>query len=128
MSFETESGKDVAVNWDVEKTFEAELAFQELVKTESKTKIHTNWPSWRHKLKGPAGKQGVIELGFSADSRQYRVLSMFNGNMCIVILCICYHKGSVWTPKDSIKIATNRAKLVLEKRAKLNVIKITNDL
>ena len=128
MSYETELGVDVAVDWDGEKTFEAELAFQNLVKTEHKTKKYTDWPSWRHKMQGDAGKQGVVELGFKADGRSYRILSMFNGSMCIVLLCICYHKGSVWTPKDAIEIATKRAKLVLARKAKLNVIKITDNL
>jgi phage-related protein len=127
-SFETESGVDAAVDWDVEKTFEAELAFGNLVKTERKTKNYTDWPSWRHKMQGEAGKNGVVELGFKADGRSYRVLSMFSGSMCIVVLCICYHKGSVWTPKDAIGIASKRAKLVLAKKAKLNVIQIEDDL
>jgi len=128
MSFETEQGIDVVLNWDAPKTFEAELAFENLVKTERKTKNHTEWPSWRHKMQGEAGKQGVVELGFKADGRPYRVLSMFNGSMCVVLLCICYHKGSVWTPKNAIEIAVKRAKLVLAKKAKLNVIQITDNL
>ena len=128
MSFETELRVDVAVDWDVDKTFEAELAFQNLVKTERKTRNYNDWTSWRHKMHGDAGKQGVIELGFKADGRSYRVLSMFNGSMCVVVLCICYHKGSVWTPKNAIEIATKRAKLVVAKKAKLNVIQITDNL
>jgi len=128
MSFETELGVDVAASWDVEKTLGAELAFENLIKTESKTKNYTDWTSWRHKMHGDAGKSGVVELGFKADGRSYRVLSMFNGTRCLVVLCICYHKGSVWTPKDAIGIATKRAKLVLAKKAKLNVIEITDNL
>ena len=128
MSFETETGIDVVLDWDAPKTFEAELAFENLVKTDSKTKNYTDWTSWRHKMQGDAGKHGVVELGFKADGRSYRVLSMFNGSMCIVLLCICYHKGSVWTPKNAIEIAIKRAKLVLAKKAKLNVIKITDNL
>ncbi len=128
LSFETSSGVDVAVDWDVDKTLEAEFALNSLLKSERKTKNYTNWPSWRHKLQGDAGKYGVIELGFKADKRQYRILAMFDGSMRLVILCICYHKGSVWTPKEALATATNRAKLVLAKKAKLNVIKVTNDL
>lgn len=123
MSYET-----IAVDWDVDKTFEAELAFNALLKTERKTKNYTDWPSWRHKMHGDAGNQGVVELGFKADGRSYRILSMFYGNMCIVLLCICYHKGSVWTPKNAIEIATKRAKAVLARKAKLNVIEITDHL
>ena len=53
---------------------------------------------------------------------------MFNGQMRLVILCICYHKGKVWTPKDAIEIATTRAKQVSEGKAKLNVITIADHL
>ena len=128
LSFETASGVDVAVDWDVEKTLEAEFAFNTLLKSERKTKNYLDWPSWRHKLQGDAGKYGLIELGFKADKRPYRILAMFDGSMRLVILCICYHKGSVCTPKGSLATATNRAKLVLAKKAKLNVIKVTDDL
>lgn len=128
MSFETESGIDIAVDWDVDKTFEAALAFRNMVKTDHKTKDYTQWTSWRHKLRGDPGKHGVVELGFKADSRAYRVLSIFNGSMYIVVLCICYHKGSIWTPKNALTIATNRAKVVTAKKAKLNVIEITDHL
>lgn len=128
MSFEMESGRDVAVDWDVEKTFDAELAFDNLVKNDRKIKKYSEWPSWHHRMRNEAGKQGVVELRFKADQRQYRVLSMFNGSMCLVVLCICYHKGSVWTPKDAETIATDRAKVVTAKKAKLNVIKIKDNL
>jgi hypothetical protein len=128
MSFVRPSGTDVAVEWDVDQTLEAGLAFQNLVKTDGKTKDHTQWTSWRHKMKGDPGKHGVVELGFKADNREYRVLSKFNGSMCIVVLCICYHKGSVWTPSDAVSTATDRAKDVTAKKVKLNVIEITDHL
>jgi hypothetical protein len=127
MSFVTDADVDVAEDWDVPKTFEADLAFKELVKTERKIENYLHWASWRHKLNGEAGREGVVELGFKADRRPYRVLSMFNGVRCLVVLCICYHKES-WTPKDALKIATIRAKLVTAQKAKLNVLESTNDL
>jgi phage-related protein len=124
----TEAGVDVAVEWDAEKTFEASLAFDNFVKTDRKTINSSEWTTWRHKMHGDAGKNGVIELGFKADGRQYRVLSMFHGAGRLVVLCICYHKNKVWTPKTAIEIATKRAKQVLSGKAKLNVIKIEDRL
>ncbi len=124
----TASDVDVSVDWDAEKTFAAELEFEQLIKLSSRTRNFWDWVNWRHKCRDEAGRCGVVELGFNADKRPYRVLAMFHGSMRIVVLCICYHKGQVWTPKDAIEIATSRAKRVLAGKAKLNVIKITDDL
>ena len=128
LSFETDSGVDVSVDWDTERTLAGGFEFNQLVKTSRKIRNHAEWGSWRHKCHGKAGELGVVELGFKSDKRQYRVLSMFHGKMRIIVLSICYHKEKTWNPKDAINIATNRAKLVLAGKAKLNVIKIANDL
>jgi hypothetical protein len=53
---------------------------------------------------------------------------MFNGKKCIVVLCVAYHKGGVWTPPKAVDIATKRAKIVATGKAKLNVIQIEDDL
>jgi hypothetical protein len=127
LSFETDTGKDVADDWDCDKTFEAEQVFFNLVRMERKTKDYLHWTSWRHPAHGKPGKAGVVELGFKADSRPYRVLCVFDGSQRIVVLCVCYHKGPVWTPKEALKIATDRANLVRAKKAKLNVIQIEDD-
>lgn len=41
LSFVTEAGADVSLDWDGEKTFDAEIAFEALVKNERKIKNHT---------------------------------------------------------------------------------------
>lgn len=124
LSFETDFGTNVVESWDAEKTFEAEIAFNELVKNARKTKDHFQWTSWRHPMRGEAGKLGLVELGFKASGRQYRVLSIFDGTKRLVMLSVCYHKGKIWTPKEAVETAMKRAKQVLAKKAKLNVIQI----
>jgi phage-related protein len=126
MSYVADNDRDVATEWDAPQSFEAEQALHNLMKNHRKTKSHLEWTSFRHKMKGDAGKHGVVEL--KADKRAYRILCMFNGPMCIVVLCICFHKSSVWTPKDAVKMATERAKAITAKKAKLNVIPIEDNL
>jgi putative component of toxin-antitoxin plasmid stabilization module len=128
MSFVTESGRDVAEEWDTVRDFEADSAFKTMIKMNRKTKNYTDWPAWRHKMQREAGKEGVVELGFKASGRPYRILCKFNGKMCIVILCVSYHKGSIWTPAKAVEIATERAKLVAIGKATLNVIKDEDDI
>jgi len=122
MAFVTDGGRDVAQDWDTDQSFEAETAFKTMIKNNRKTKNYADWPEWRHKMKDAAGDAGLVELGFKASGKAYRVMCRFNGKMCIVVICIAYHKGDQWTPKDAVKIATDRAKLVAAGKAKLIVI------
>lgn len=128
MSFVMANGRDVAQQWDTDQPFEADQAFRMLLKIDSRVADYRNWTSWRHPMKKEAGKAGVVELGFNAAGKAYRLLSKFNGKKCIVLLCVCYHKGSRWTPNDAVEIATERAKTVTAGRAKLNVIPIQRNL
>jgi putative component of toxin-antitoxin plasmid stabilization module len=127
MSFETDSGRDVAVEWDTHQSFAANEAFRALIKNSKKIRNHLEWPAWRHAMDEKAGEAGVVELGFKAD-KPYRVLCMFNGRKCIVVLCVAYHKQNAWTPREAVNIATQRAKLVAAGKAKLNVIQSEDDL
>lgn len=127
-SYVTESGRDVAVEWDAGQTFEAELAFTAMVKDSMKISDHRNWSAWRHPMTGKAGKAGVVELGFKVGKFPYRALCIFNGKKCIVLLCVAYHKGSVWTPADAVETARKRAEEVSAKKAKLNVISIEDSI
>ena len=128
MSFVTESGRAVAEEWDTTQSFAAEQAFRSMIKNHRTVENHLEWTCWRHSMDRQAGEAGVVELGFKADGKQYRILCVFKGKKCIVVLCVCYHKAFVWSPRDAIKIATDRAKLVSAGKAKLNVIQIEDDL
>lgn len=125
-SVETENGRDIAVTWDAEETFEARQAFESMIKNCRAIENHLVWPNWRHKMRDEAGKMGLVELGFKADGRPYRALVKFSGRKAI-ILCVCFHKGNVWTPPDAIKVAVKRAKSLSDGKVKLNVIKIEDD-
>jgi len=126
LSIETENGKDVAVAWDVEETFESRQTFESMIRNCRTIANHLDWPNWRHKMRDEAGKLGIVELGFKADGRPYRVLIKFSGRK-VIVLCICFHKGNVWTPSDSVKSAVKRAKSFNDGKVKLNVIKIEDD-
>lgn len=126
-AFVTVSGRDVTRQWDTISTFEAETAFRTMIRGNRKIKNYVDWPEWRHRMRGDAGAAGVVELGFKASGRQYRALCMFSGKMCIIILCMAYHKQNVWNPSGVVKTVTDRAKLVAAGKAKLNVIEDEDD-
>jgi phage-related protein len=129
MSYESPTGLDVIQDkWDVGETDVAELAFEAMVKNASKIADYRQWPCWRHPMTGKAGKAGVVELEFSVPGTRYRVLAMFNGKKCIVLLCICYHKQSVWTPASAVETATKRANEVTAGKVKCNVIEVEQSI
>jgi len=92
MSFVTASGRDVVKEWDVQETFEAGLNFRSMLKVNHKIKDYRQWTCWNHPMRGDAKRNGIVELDFPGDKRQYRALCKFNGKMCIVLLCVWYHK------------------------------------
>jgi hypothetical protein len=122
MSYVTDMGRVVFDDWDTPKTFEAEIALDTFVESNRKTKSYINWPEWRHKMHGSPGKAGVFEFGFRSGGKEYRILCAFKGKMCIVILCLAFHKQKVWDPANTEKTVTDRAKEVTNGTAKLKVI------
>jgi Phage derived protein Gp49-like (DUF891) len=128
MSYVTDRGEDVIETWDVDRSFEAERSFWAMIKNCRKVSDFLQWPSFRHRMRHEAGKAGVCELEFKADKKPYRVLCKFTGNKCVILLCVCYHKGSSWTPSNSVKVATNRARAIEEGKAKTNVIATTDSI
>ncbi len=130
MSFVTDRGRDVALEWDTARGFAAEQMFLTMLKNNRNTKDYRKWPEWRHPMQGKAGAAGVVELGFYERSGklQYRILCKFNGAMCIIILCVALHKENVWKPAHAIKTATDRAKAVASGKARLNVVKIEDSI
>jgi hypothetical protein len=127
-AYVTEQGRNVYEEWDAGQTEDAELMLRTLLKGDLKTSNHREWTLWRHPMQQKAGAAGVVELGFKSNGTQMRVLCIFKGEKCIVLLCICYHKSSVWTPTNAVDSATERAKVVTAGKARLDEIKITDDL
>lgn len=128
MSYETELGKDVILDWDVPETIEASISFRSAIRNSKKIKDYRQWPCWHHAMNFEAAKYGLVELKFPADNRQYRIIAKFSGKMCIVLLCVCYHKMSVWTPSNAVKTAIERAKALKAGRGKTNVIEDKDSL
>jgi hypothetical protein len=122
MSYVTDGGRVITEDWDTQQTFEAEIALDTFIKSNRKTKSYTNWPEWRHKMHGKPGKAGVSEFGFKSGGKEYRILCTFKGKMCIVILCMAFHKQKVWDPSDTEKTVTDRAKEVKNGTATLKVL------
>ncbi len=128
MSFVTHRGVDVSNTWDIDQTFEANLSFNQMIRNNRKIADYLQWPSFRHRMLHEAGKVGIFELEFKADKRAYRALVKFKGKKCMILLCVCYHKGSSWTPSNALKVAIDRAKAIEEGTAKTNVIETREDI
>ena len=122
MSYVTGGGRVVSEDWDTQQNFEAKVALDTFVEANRKTANYMNWPEWRHKMHGKPGKAGVFEFGFKSGGKSYRILCTFKGKMCIVILCMAFHKQHVWDPPDVEKTVTDRAKEVTNGAATLKVI------
>lgn len=90
------------------------MFFNSTLKDARKRRDHLEWPCYRHKM---IGDEGIHELGFKAEKRQYRLLVKFDGALQVVILCGCYHKMNRWTPVDAVKTAASRAKALMNGKA-----------
>jgi hypothetical protein len=117
-------GSNPIQEWLEEESFEVQILFNSVLKMAKKQQRHLNWSCYRHKMKG---KEGIHELGFTADGKPYRLLVKFDGINRMVILCGCYHKMQKWTPTEAPKTAANRAKALSLGRAQLLERKIQDD-
>jgi hypothetical protein len=61
--------------------------------------------------------EGVNELGFKAEGKQYRLLVEFDGELQTVILCGCFHKGGQWTSANTLKTTVKRARALAQGKA-----------
>lgn len=78
-------------------------------------------------MKGRAGEEGIREIGFVAEGRQYRILFKFDGSMKSVLLCGCYHKAGRWYPQNAPDTAAVRARALERGKAKKYERQITDD-
>jgi hypothetical protein len=99
-----------------------------ILKNNSKIADHLQWSGFRKYLKGGEMQgQGIWELGFFADDRQYRLLGVFDGEKRAVFLMGCYHKGGNYTPPNALATTLTRKKLLLQGQGKRHERKVNTD-
>jgi hypothetical protein len=111
-------GSNPIESWVQSQSEEVQMFFHSTLKDASKRLDHREWPSYRHKMEGRAGNEGIHEMGFKVQGRQYRLLFKFDGEKQAVILCGCYHKVNIWTPRNAPNTAADRAKALRLGKAK----------
>ena len=122
------NGQNVIEEWyQKELSEEARFAFDALLKNHHKIESFLNWPGFKY-LQGKMKEEGIWQLDFRADKRQYRLLGVF-GNLrkSAVLILGCYHKGDNYTPRDALDNAIKRAKALREGKASINERKIKSD-
>jgi hypothetical protein len=122
-----ENGTDVIEEWVESLSFDAQIAFEKMLKGIYRVENHLEWLPYRHKLKGRRFKK-IWELDVPATKLASRILCVFNGEKRAVMLCGCFHKGSAWTPPNALEMALERAQRVENGTAKLRVKKIDSSI
>lgn len=110
-------GSNPIEKWLAGESDEVRMLFNSVLKEARKRRNYLDWPCFRHKMGGKPGDEGVNELGFRADGRQYRLLVKFDGVLQAVILCGCFHKGKRYTPADALETSVKRAKALSQGKA-----------
>ena len=65
---------------------------------------------------------GLVEIRIRGEI-QHRILGYFSPEKGFTILLICTHKGRVYSPRDAIKTARKRMKLITEGKANAFICK-----
>jgi hypothetical protein len=119
------TGSNPVEKWRKELSDDAREMFDGILQDLSKTANHLNWTSFKRFLKG---YDGIWELQFYADHRQYRVLGEFSGEKQATLLLGCYHKGKIYTPADALDAASDRKQLLKLGKATRSERKIRFDI
>lgn len=121
-------GNNLIEEWLRNESDDTQLAFQALLKNIGKTEKHTEWAGWRGFLRGKPGREGIWELGFKSDGRQYRVFGCFwRERKEATLLVGCYHKGKVYHPADALDSSIKRIRKLRSGEAIRNERKIRTD-
>lgn len=116
-------------DWLEGESDEVRMVFNSTLKEAQKRKNHLEWLCFKRFIKGKKFEEERIwELQFRANRREYRLLGRFDGQMRAIVFCGCYHKGSVYTPKDALETALRRAKELAAGKADRRERKIQDDL
>jgi hypothetical protein len=122
------NGSNPIEKWLAEQSDEVRMTFNSVLKEARKRRNYRDWPSFRHKMKGKPGDEGVNELGFKTEGKQYRLLVKFDGELQTVILCGCFHKGGQWTPANALETTVKRARALAQGKAGRRERTIQDDL
>ena len=107
-------GSNPIQEWLDDQSDEVQMTFNSILKDAQKRRNHLEWPSYRHKMRD---LEGIHELGFKVEGKQFRLLIKFDGAMQTVILCGCYHKMDRYTPTDALATADRRARALSSGKA-----------
>lgn len=112
------NGDNPIEEWHSGLSEDARFIFDKILKDCRKTELHTDWVAFKRYLKGKCEKHRIWELEFRSDKRQHRVLCVFDPDVGkrVVLLIGCYHKQSVYTPKNALTEACNRAAIFKRER------------
>jgi hypothetical protein len=121
------NGSNPIEEWLAGESDEVRWKLNSVLKDARKRKSPTDWLSFKRFLKGKCEPERLWELEFKADRRQYRLIGRFDGQMKSIFFCGCYHKESVYTPKEALDTAFRRAKLLSQGKAGKNERKVQDD-
>ena len=102
--------------------------FDALLKNTAKIESHLQWGRFKFLQGEDLKKEGIWQLDFIADRRQYRLLGVFKPGKRAVLLLGCFHKGATYTPHNALETAPRRARKLREGGATINERKIKNDI
>jgi hypothetical protein len=121
-------GSNPIEKWLEGESDEVRTVFNSVLKEARKRRNYREWLCFRHKMDKELGAEGVNELGFKAAGRPYRLLVKFDGELQVVILCGCFHKGDQWTPKNALETTVKRARALARGKAGRRERTIQDDL
>lgn len=121
-------GSNPIEKWLAGESDEVRMVFNSTLKEARKRRNHLEWLCFKRFLKGMKYEQERLwELQFRADRKEYRLIGRFDGAMKAVVFCGCYHKGSVYTPKEALETALRCAKALAQGKANRNERTIQDD-
>jgi phage-related protein len=121
-------GSNPIEKWLADQSDEVKMMFNSVLKEARKRRNYFEWMCFRHKMHGRLSAEGINELEFKADRRQYRLLVKFDGELKAVILCGCFHKMEKYTPTNALETAVKRARALSQRKASRRERTIQDDL
>jgi hypothetical protein len=122
-------GSNPIEKWLAGESDEVRMVLNSTLKEAKKRRNHLEWLCFKRFLKGRKYEQERLwELKFHADRREFRLIGRFDGVMRAIVFCGCYHKQSVYTPKDALDTALRRAKALSQGKAGRRERTIQDDL